>query len=478
MMRVACFLSVFILLPALAASSTWLIEPDGSGDYPDIQTAILQSASGDTILLADGVFTGSGNRGLDFGGKFLVVRSAGGDPSACTIDCQAMDRAFHFSHQEGSDCLVAGITMTGGRVSGSGHSASGGAIYCEAGSGPSIQHCRFVDNLADGGGGRGGALVVHSSTVVVSECEFIGNAAPMGLGGAVVAKYSGSVTANYCLFENNTALEGGAVEAYNDSQAKVIGCTLVANDATLGGALCCWGGSSLFVSQCTIAGNTADDASAICVPEGSGYGPCPVTVSRSLIVGGSTRAIYCGTTSVFQITCTDIYANQGGNWSSCAASMFGVDGNISEDPLFCEADQPYSIRSDSPCAPEHNPECGLIGAWPVACDPPTGIEPVAGADASHLALAACEPNPFRNFTRIEFTVPPGKNGSLIRLTVYDSAGRVVRKLATNTGSTGRGSVTWDGRDDAGQRLPAGIFFCRLQGVGPGQTSRLVLLSGD
>ncbi len=56
-----------------------------------------------------------------------------------------------------------------------------------------------------------------------------------------------------------------------------------------------------------------------------------------------------------------------------------MNGNFSADPLFCgdlNPDEPYTLHTESPCAPENNPECGLIGAWGVACGL-TAIEPVS-----------------------------------------------------------------------------------------------------
>ncbi|MGH9360794.1 MAG: hypothetical protein ACRD2T_02680, partial [Thermoanaerobaculia bacterium] len=48
------------------------------GEHPTIQAAIDAAASGDTVLLADGVHRGAGNRDLDFRGKPLHLRSENG----------------------------------------------------------------------------------------------------------------------------------------------------------------------------------------------------------------------------------------------------------------------------------------------------------------------------------------------------------------------------------------------------------------
>ena len=50
------------------------------------------------------------------------------------------------------------------------------------------------------------------------------------------------------------------------------------------------------------------------------------------------------------------------------ADQYDVNGNISEDPLFCDPPSlDLRLHVDSPCAAEG--VCGLIGAWPVGCGP-------------------------------------------------------------------------------------------------------------
>jgi len=75
------------------------------------------------------------------------------------------------------------------------------------------------------------------------------------------------------------------------------------------------------------------------------------------------------------ISCCNVYANTGGNYQEITDPT-GTDGNISEDPLFCEPSGGiFSLKSYSPCLPEIHPDgndCGLIGAagWGCASDNP------------------------------------------------------------------------------------------------------------
>ena len=91
--------------------------PDGSGDYPTIQAAIDDVLDGDIVELADGVFTGEGNRDLNFNGRPITVRSASGDPDACIIDCGGdpeEHRGFNFISGEDAASILEGITIRNG----------------------------------------------------------------------------------------------------------------------------------------------------------------------------------------------------------------------------------------------------------------------------------------------------------------------------------------------------------------------------
>jgi hypothetical protein len=75
---------------------TWHILPDGAGSAPAIQAGIDSSADGDTVLLANGTFSGSGNRNIRYRGKAVVVRSESGNPALCIVDCAGLSRGFIF----------------------------------------------------------------------------------------------------------------------------------------------------------------------------------------------------------------------------------------------------------------------------------------------------------------------------------------------------------------------------------------------
>ena len=67
-------LSVVFFCPAFA--DVICVKADGSGDAPDIQSAIFAAAPGDSVCLPDTLYSGAGNRNISFLGKPIVVYSS------------------------------------------------------------------------------------------------------------------------------------------------------------------------------------------------------------------------------------------------------------------------------------------------------------------------------------------------------------------------------------------------------------------
>jgi flagellar hook assembly protein FlgD len=60
--------------------------------------------------------------------------------------------------------------------------------------------------------------------------------------------------------------------------------------------------------------------------------------------------------------------------------------------------------------------------------------------------------------------------------VYDVAGRVVRRLfGDRTLEAGRHTLGWDGRDDAGRPVAAGVYYLRLTAPGGDATRKVVVV---
>jgi len=81
-----------------------------------------------------------------------------------------------------------------------------------------------------------------------------------------------------------------------------------------------------------------------------------------------------------------------------------------------------------------------------------------GATVARTFLGSVSPNPSNPSTTIEFGVAPA---SEVRLTIYDVRGRPVRELIRARLAAGTYHEVWNGRDDAGQGVAAGIYMVRL-----------------
>lgn len=86
-------------------------------------------------------------------------------------------------------------------------------------------------------------------------------------------------------------------------------------------------------------------------------------------------------------------------------------------------------------------------------------------------IADIYPNPFNPRATIAFFLAePGQTD----LTVYDLAGRLVRRLDSGFRAGGRYEASWDGRDDQGRNLATGTYFCRLTTSSGSSTRKMML----
>ncbi len=420
-----------------------LVKPDGTGDYPTIQQAINTASNGDVIVLADGTFSGNYNRDIDFLGKEIIVQSLSGNPTECIIDAQGSagspHRCVNFKDGEGSSSVLQGITLKNAYVE---SSYTGAAVFCYNSS-PTINNCIF----SGGNGGRGGGIGCNNSSPIVT----------------------------YCTFEDNHATMGGAFYVGDTSEPNIEHATFVANTSiNAGGAVYIRDESTATLTNCTFVGNVGSSGSGVFIAQpGNNY----AIVNNSIFYSNDRQVIYCSSPGHADLTCCNLYGNVNGNFTFGIGSMEGVNGNISLPPYFCDLDmRDFTLHTNSPCAPfsSPNPECDLIGAWPVACGvfsetPDEQLAPVS------VFLSPCRPNPSSTGTHISYGVSAREGETPVSLKIYDPSGHLIRALVDQPQRGGYYMVEWRGFDDTGQQVPGGVYFYRLAVDEYRLSKRVVLL---
>jgi hypothetical protein len=90
-----------------------------------------------------------------------------------------------------------------------------------------------------------------------------------------------------------------------------------------------------------------------------------------------------------------------------------------------------------------------------------------------LWLAPCVPNPTRRSTTVRYGIPRRED---VRVALYSPDGRLVRTVVEGARKdAGYYVVTWDGRDDRGHPVAAGLYLVRLETSRQRRTEKVLLL---
>jgi hypothetical protein len=152
----------------------------------------------------------------------------------------------------------------------------------------------------------------------------------------------------------------------------------------------------------------------------------------------------------------------GGDWQPLGS---GTNGNVeslavTEDCLY--AGGPFYTAGGK--------RSYLFAEWSRGAASPSILSPLVHASG----LGQNYPNPFNPFTTIHYAIA---EPTLVTLRVYNVAGQLVRTLIdeeqTPTGE--EFTVTWDGRNDSGQRVSSGVYFYQLVTNRFSQTKKMIVL---
>ena len=370
-------------------ATTWIVDAGGGGDFVKIQEGIDAAINGDTVLVKDGTYTGTGNKNLDYGGKAITVESENG-ADFTIIDCENDGSGFYFHSGETNSSVVRGFTIRNGYAPDTGW--GGGGIRIINGSSPTITNCTITDNYASN---DGGGIYCNGGSPSITNCTITGNTGPNTAGGGIYSESSSPSITN-CTIAGNDNWNGGGIYCAGGSPS-ITNCTITDNNGWgRGGGIYCGGGSPS-ITNCTITDNYSDDdgAGILCnggslsitnctitgngwVENGGGifcFNGASVEIINSILWGSSAgdgSQIYIGTftyPSTLSISYSDVQGGQSGVSVAVGCTLNWLSGNIDADPLFVTGPQgDYYLSqiasgqgSNSPCLDTGDP---AIDPWP------------------------------------------------------------------------------------------------------------------
>lgn len=373
---VAGVILVVCVWPGSVRAEVLRVDPNDPGAFATLQEAVAAAASGDTIVVAAGIYRGAGNRDLSFTDKIISLRSESG-PERCTIDCEGQGSAFILD--SGRPGLVLdGFTITGGQ------GATGGAIRGSSVGVLTLLNCAFVDNHATE---SGGAVYITGCQAVFSNCTFRDNKATYN-GGAIMADLRSNLLLEDCTVLGNEAGWGGGGLNARGADSIFRRCTFSGNHAAMrGGATSCSG--TVWMSNSVFSGNSAhNEGGAMFAGTWATVVHCTFVRNTSGVLGGAwmsnkTKWAVDVYGSIFwgnrdqagEEASAQIYHTRLEAVYSCIQNWPVIPTVISEDPQFVDPNGPdglagtedddLSLRPGSPCI-----DTGFLSSapWPFDLD--------------------------------------------------------------------------------------------------------------
>jgi hypothetical protein len=96
---------------------------------------------------------------------------------------------------------------------------------------------------------------------------------------------------------------------------------------------------------------------------------------------------------------------------------------------------------------------------------------IINPNALVIKLYKAKPNPFRTQTEIRYSLSAQEKVSLF---IYDISGRIVKYLVNGNINPGIYSINWNGRNERGQQVSAGVYFYQLKTKDYTKTNKILL----
>ncbi len=290
-------------------------------DQPTIQAGIDAADDGDTVLVADGTYSGSGNTNLSFKTRRITLKSENG-PSACIIDGENKSNGFYFDLHEEADSVLSGFTITNCKTFG-----NGSAINCYTS--PTITNCIITKNTTDD---YGGGIYIYSSSPNISDCIISQNKAGYSGGGIYCAGGTVANITRCTITGNESGWDGGGIYCFISSPT-ITNCLINANSANYGGGIG-FASAAPGIINSTITANLVD------LDGGGVYCHWATPTFTNCIVWGNARNEFYIDEGTYNRSPIISYSDIRGGYSG--------EGNIDSDPEFVGKGN-YRLTSLSPC---------------------------------------------------------------------------------------------------------------------------------
>lgn len=469
-------------------------------DSTTIQSGINGANNEDTVLVHPGTYF----ENINFNGKNITVSSTMGADSTI-IDGNQNGSVVTFNGGEDTTAVLMGFTLTNG------NNLKGGGIYCNNSS-PKITHVNIMENTAKEDGG--GIYCYYNSNPIIRHVTIAGNSCFYEGGGIHCQSNSNPILTDVIIRENVVGLIGGGMYSII-SNPTLINVTISNNYSNKGGGLY-FISSNLIFENVNIIGNSAHYYGGGIYCSNSNPEFSHVTIAdnsttyldnTSLPLGGA-GIIFSGDShvSLEHVTITGNIAAgdsaDGGGilnasselelvncilWNnipveitilSGSVSVYYSDiqgdwaggGNIDSDPKFCNPDSSdYTLAENSPCIGTGYNGVNM-GHQDLGCDA-LKITPGNGLPDTFI-LHQNYPNPFNPTTTLHYELP---DNTFIKISIFDILGMHVKTLVNQKQSAGYKSVIWNGRNDVGNPVSAGVYLYSIHSENFNQTKKMVLL---
>ena len=342
------FFSLILLLSIgnIVKAATRLVP----GQYADIQLAVHDCNDGDVVIVETGTYYET----INFSGKNIILTSIDpNDPNVVAgtvIDADADGSVVTFENGETSQAVLTGFTITGGFGTLNTDLGSevrilwGGGVYCYRAS-PTITNNIFTannapneifgDTIEDLLFGYGAAIGGLEANPIITRNIITGNTAYAGAGIFIAGD---PVISNNLIYDNSAYVGGGVIMAGGSLSNN----TIALNDASFQGGTQAGGNVHIVFDPFFPSTRILNNNIIFGARSGGGItweGDYPGGLIEFNNVWNNTPDNYgCAAPGAVELT----FGGQ--------ADHTGIDGNISQDPLFVDVStDDYHLQTGSPC---------------------------------------------------------------------------------------------------------------------------------